>query len=272
MVRQVRPGGWFVWLALALGAAAPSTLVARPARAQTLEEGAHAEAQRHFAKARELYGQGNYRDARLELLEAKRLDPTSKELVFNLGIVDEKLALFDEALEQFRGYREMSDVTDAEKSRAEAIILRLEGAKKQLEDQKKNEPPPVVEPPPPKETPQGPPPRGRVDGATIGAAGVGIVGLAVGAIFGVKALAERPAAGFTTGRDGTYADLVEKSDSAHTSAVVSDIGFAVGIAGFAAAAVLYFARPKLVASPQKVGLAPMVGRAGGGVVLVTGWP
>ena len=92
MVRQVRPGGWFVWLALTLGAAAPS-LLSRPASAQSLEEGAHAEAQRHFAKARELYGQGNYRDARLELLEAKRLDPTSKELVFNLGIVDEKLAL-----------------------------------------------------------------------------------------------------------------------------------------------------------------------------------
>ena len=147
MVRQVRPGGWFVWLALTLGAAAPS-LLSRPASAQSLEEGAHAEAQRHFAKARELYGQGNYRDARLELLEAKRLDPTSKELVFNLGIVDEKLALFDEALEQFRGYREMADVTEAEKSRADAIILRLEGAKKQLEDQKKNEPPASVCKPP----------------------------------------------------------------------------------------------------------------------------
>ncbi len=269
MVRQVRPGGWFVWLALTLGAAAPS-LLSRPASAQSLEEGAHAEAQRHFAKARELYGQGNYRDARLELLEAKRLDPTSKELVFNLGIVDEKLALFDEALEQFRGYREMADVTDAEKSRADAIILRLEGAKKQLEDQKKNEPPAIVEPPPPKETPQGPPPRGRVDGATLGAAGVGLVGLAVGAIFGFKALAERPGAGFTTGRDGSYADLVAKSDAAHTSAVVSDVGFAVGIVGVAAAAVLYFARPKVLASPQKVGLAPMVDRSGGGVMLVTG--
>lgn len=260
-----------MWLSLALGVAAPCSLVERPAQAQTLEEGDHAEAQRHFAKARELYGQGNYRDARLELLEAKRLDPTSKELVFNLGIVDEKLALFDEALEQFRGYREMTDVTDVEKTRAEAIILRLEGAKKQVDDQKKNEAPPLVEPPPPKTTPQGPPPKGRLDAATIGAAGVGIVGLAVGAIFGVKALGEQPAAGFTTGRDGTYADLVAKSDTAHTSAIVSDVGFAVGIVGVAAAAVLYFARPKAVTAP-KVGIAPMIGPTGGGLVLVTGWP
>ncbi len=272
MARQARFSGWVLRLGLTMGAAAIAVCAPTGASAQTLEEGAHAEAQRHFAKARELYGQGNYREARAELLEAKRLDPQSKELVFNLGIVDEKLALFDEALEQFRGYREMADVTEQEKARADAIVLRLEGAKKQLEDQKKNEPPPVVAPPTPPDTPAGPPPKGRVDAATIGAAAVGVVGLSIGTIFGIKALGERPTAGFTTGRDGSYADLVARSDAAHGTAIVSDIGFAVGVVGVAAAAVLYFARPKVLpAAANRVGLAPMVGPSGGGLVIAAGW-
>lgn len=230
------------------------------------ESAAHAEAGKHFAKARELYGQGNYKDARVELIEARKLDPQSKELVFNLGIVNEKLALFDEALEQFRAYREISDVTEQEKARAEAIILRLEGAKKQAADQKRDEPKIIVVPEPPKQ-PEAPAPKGRIDAATITAAGVGVIGLSVGAIFGIKALGERPS-GFVTGRDGSYQDLVAKSDSAHTSAIVSDVGFAVGVVGVAAAAVLYFTRPKVM---PKVAVAPTFGPGQGGLVLVGGF-
>lgn len=231
------------------------------------DDAAHAEAGKHFAKARELYGQGNYKDARVELIEARKLDPQSKELVFNLGIVNEKLALFDEALEQFRAYREMTDVTEQEKARAEAIILRLEGAKKQLADQKKDEPPKVVVVPDPPKQDDTPPAKGRIDAATITAAGVGVVGLTVGAIFGIKALGERPSS-FVTGRDGSYQDLVSKSDSAHTSAIVSDVGFAVGIVGVAAAAVLYFTRPKVA---PKVAIAPSFGPGQGGLVFVGGF-
>jgi hypothetical protein len=259
-------GGVVRW-ALAVAVAGAVLVPPDVAWADEVETPAHAEAQKHFAKARELYGQGNYKEARVELLEAKKLDPQSKELVFNLGVVAEKLVLFDEALEQFRAYREMTDVTDQEKARAESIILRLEGAKKQLADQKKLETPKPVEPEPPK-APEAPPPKGRIDAATIVAAGVGVVGLSVGAIFGIKALGERPS-GFTTGRDGSYADFVSKNDSAHTSAIVSDIGFAVGVVGVAAAAVLYFARPKVM--PARVGLAPIVGPGQGGLVLVGGW-
>lgn len=255
------------WLLL-IGVGIASSRVGT-ARADEPETSAHAEAQKHFGKARELYGQGNYKDARVELLEARKLDPQSKELVFNLGVVCEKLVLFDEALEQFRGYRTMPDVTDAERAKADAIILRLEGAKKQLDEQRKPEPEVkvIVVPEKPKE-PEGPPPKGRIDAATIAAAGIGVVGLGVGTVFGIKAMGERPS-GFVTGRDGSYADLVAKTDSAHTSAIVSDIGFAVGVVGVAAAAVLYFARPKIL--PQKVALAPTFGSGQGGLVLVGGF-
>jgi len=254
----------------ALGVSVLSGVALHSSLAHAQDETAHAEAGKHFAKARELYGQGNYKDARVELIEARKLDPQSKELVFNLGVVNEKLTLFDEALEQFRAYREMSDVTEQEKSRAEAIILRLEGAKKQLADQKKDDPPKVVVVPDPPKAQEGPPPKGRVDAATIAAAGIGVVGLSVGAIFGIKAMGERPS-GFVTGRDGTYADLVSKTDAAHTSAVVSDIGFAVGIVGVAAAAVLYFARPKVMPKGVTVTAAPSIGPGQGGLVFVGGF-
>lgn len=255
--------------ALGLSILGGVVLAAPPAHAD--DDASHAEAGKHFAKARELYGQGSYREARNELVEARKLDPQSKELMFNLGIVSEKLALFDEALEQFRAYREMSDVTEQEKARADAIILRLEGAKKQLAEQKRNDEPPkiVVVPEQPKQ-PEGPPPKGRIDAATVTAAGVGVAGLAVGAIFGIKAMGERPS-GFVTGRDGTYADLVSKTDSAHTSAVVSDVGFAVGIVGVAAAAVLYFARPKVQPKAATVAIAPAIGQGSGGLVIVGGF-
>lgn len=263
--------GWMLRVALSACAVSMGTFVSSEASAQApAESPEHAEAQKHFAKARELYGQGNYKDARVELLEARKLDPQSKELVFNLGVVNEKLVLLDEALEQFRGYREMPDVTDQERARADAIILRLEGAKKALDEQRKNEKPTVVEPPPPPpKQDEGPPPKGRIDAATITAAGVGVVGLGIGAVFGIKALGEKPS-GFVTGRDGSYADLQSKTDSAHTSAMVSDIGFAVGVVGLATAAVLYFVRPKIL--PQKVGIAPVLGPSTGGVMVVTGWP
>lgn len=267
MQRALCSRGTVVRWALSLAVLGAVLIPPSTAAADEAETAAHAEAQKHFAKARELYGQGNYKDARVELLEAKKLDPQSKELVFNLGVVAEKLALFDEAIEQFRAYREMTDVTDQEKSRADAILLRLEGAKKALEDQKKNEPPKVIEPPP-KEQPEAPPPKGRVDAATIAAAGVGVVGLSIGTIFGIKAIGEKPS-GFVTGRDGTYADLASKADSAHTSAIVSDIGFAVGVVGVAAAAVLYFARPK--ALPVRIGFAPAFGPHQGGLVITGGF-
>ncbi len=267
MIVQGKRGRQRVWaarwgLALSIGGASllapgPAEGVARAAEPVT-SAADHAEAQKHFAKAKELYGQGSYREARLELLEARKLDPQAKDLVFNLGIVAEKLGLFDEALENFRAYTLMPDVTDQEKVRAEGIVQRLEGAKKRADEQRVKElPAVVVVPVPVKETPA--PPRGRIDAATVSAAGVAVIGLGVGAVFGIKAMAERPL-GFTTGRDGSYSDFVAQNDAAHTSAVVADIGFGVGIVAAAAAVILYLARPKvqsaLAARPL---LGPVVG-------------
>jgi hypothetical protein len=91
-------------------------------------------ARKHFEKARAFYSQGAYREAINELDAAHALDPNAKDLVFNLGVVHEKLADIDEALKWFRLYTTM-DLVPQERDRADAYIRRLEGAKREIEDQ-----------------------------------------------------------------------------------------------------------------------------------------
>lgn len=193
-------------------------------------------AQQHFQRARELYQGGSYREAIGELEAARALDPKAKDLVFNLGIVHEKLARFDEALEFFRTYLEMEGVTAAERGKAEGIIKRIEGAKREVPKVPPSGGGGEAPPEPPKE-------RGRVDAATVAAGSLALVGAGVGTFFGVKALTSQPS-NFVTGRDGSYETLKSQTDDAHTSAVVADVAFGVGIVAAIATAYLYFGRTK----------------------------
>lgn len=237
--------------ALLLGAlclALPAPAHAQQPPQETQEQ---AEAQQHFQRAKELYQQGRYTDAIHELELARGLDPKAKDLVFNLGIVHEKLGRFDEAIAFFRQYIDMEGVTAQEKSKAESVIKRIEGAKRE-----------VVPPPPPpngnagSETgpgegdgARGPEPspetpgHGRIDAATIATGSVAVVALSVGTFFGIRAVTTRPN-DFVTGRDGSYASFQERNDDAHTSAVIADIGLGVGIVAALATAWLYFGRTK----------------------------
>jgi len=214
-------------------------------------------AQQHFQHAKDLYQAGSYRDAIGELEAARALDPKAKDLVFNLGIVNEKLLKFDEAIANFREYLEMDGVSAQEKQKAESIIKRIEGAKREAAT---TTPPAAsstasgtvtVGPGQPSRAEGERPENGRIDTATIAAASVSALGLGIGTVFGIRALAMRPT-DFVTGRDGSYDDLKDKTDSAHTSAIIADVGFGLGIAAGAAAAWLYFTRPKV----QTAGFAP----------------
>jgi tetratricopeptide (TPR) repeat protein len=241
-----------ICFALSIGLAAASTAAAREARADVPAPPAppgeppapsdpKAAAQQHFVRAKELYQSGSYKEARAELEAARALDPQAKDLVFNLGIVDERLGRLDDALKAFRLYVDMPDVTPAERQRAETIIKRLEGARKEtLQPSPTNQQPLYVI-----QRPEAPP-KGRLDALTIGSAAIAVSGLAVGTIFAIKALGDRPKSGFVTGRDGTYADLQEQADTAHREAIVADVGFGVGVAFTVLTAVLYFTRPKIV--------------------------
>jgi tetratricopeptide (TPR) repeat protein len=231
------------------------------------------EAQQHFQRAKDLYASGAYREAIAELEQARGLDPKAKDLVFNLGIVHEKLGKFDEAITFFRQYMEMESVTSAERAKAENIIKRIEGAKREVPVTPAptgiatiTEPPPS---PPPEE-----PGRGRIDALTIGAGSVAIVGLGVGTAFGILALSNKPPTGFVTGRDGTYDVLQTKQSDAHTQAIVADIGFGVGIVAALATAYLYFGRTAHAPEPKRTGLVRISPSAApvtsGGVVMLGG--
>jgi tetratricopeptide (TPR) repeat protein len=212
------------------------------------------EAQQHFQRAKDLYQTGAYREAIAELEHARGLDPKAKDLVFNLGIVHEKLGKFDEAITFFRQYMEMESVTGVERAKAENIIKRIEGAKREVPV---TPPAGAAEPTPTHPESTG---NGRIDAATVTAGSIAIVGLGIGATFGILALSNKPS-GFVTGRDGTYDTLQSKTSDAHTQALVADIGFGVGIAAALVTTYLYFGRskeatPRANRTPTRGGLVP----------------
>jgi tetratricopeptide (TPR) repeat protein len=249
--------GRFLCPALLLGALfLTSPAAAQSAAPQTPQTEDQLKAQQHFQKAKELYSQGKYTDAVHELELARNLDPKAKDLVFNLGIVHEKLGKYDEAIAFFRQYMEMEGVTAQERTKAETNIKRIEGAKQEVG----SKPPPSGPndlqggsggdqapkgPQPPEEKPA----HGRVDAATIAAGSVAIVGFGVGTVFGIIAVSSKPN-DFVTGRDGTYAQFEAKNADAHNAAIVADVGLAVGIVATLATAYLYFGRTK---DPQRTG-------------------
>ena len=235
------------------------------------------EAQQHFLRAKDLYQTGAYREAITELEQARQLDPKAKDLVFNLGIVHEKLGRFDEAIAFFRQYMDLESVTAPERAKAETITKRIEGAKREVPAVAPSAAPgangngtgaPLPPPPPPPETRSG-----RIDAATITAGSIAVVGLGVGASFGILALSNEPSDNaFTTGRDGSYDALRTKTKDSHTQAIVADVGFGVGIAAALVTAYLYFGRtrePKPAAALLRV-LPSAATVPSGGVMMLGG--
>ncbi|HEY8038819.1 MAG TPA: tetratricopeptide repeat protein [Polyangiaceae bacterium] len=262
------------WALVACIAGVATTAAApHPARAEETSPANVAAARKHFEKARGYYGQGAYREAIGELEAAHALDPNAKDLVFNLGVVHEKLADIDDALKWFRLYTTMN-LTPAERERADAYTRRLEGAKKELDDKRaaqlaaQSDAAATVAPPPPPPEKQ---PNGRIDGYTIGAVSVTVAGVVFGTVMAVKAKQDQPRSPFVTGRDGTYADLVNRQDNAHREAVFADIGFGVSLVAAAAAAYLYLARPKVAPAPTTGSTTVSAGPlTGGGALFVQG--
>jgi hypothetical protein len=104
----------------------------------------------------------------------------------------------------------------------------------------------------------------RTWGIVVGA--VGVVGLGVGAYFGVQALSDSSHAKQQCPNAAcpTPAAL-QQNDDARTAARISDVALGVGIGGLVAGSLLYFLAP----SGASVQVAPSVGRANGVVVQKT---
>ncbi|HLK37917.1 MAG TPA: hypothetical protein VKU41_14245 [Polyangiaceae bacterium] len=274
---------------------------APPSPAQETNTASGMAARRHFDSARAHFGLGEYKEALTELEAAHALDPTAKDLVFNLGVVHDKLSHTDDALRWFRLYLTM-DLTDKERERAEGYVHRLESAKPEPEPKHAEATTPetrAAPPPGPAATapavatahgsaaPEADAPRpapgppgitthadagastswltgGRTDTATLVAAGVTAGAFLFGVTLGVKAKVDQPGGDFVTGRDGSYADLASRADSAHREAVLADVGFATAIVGAALTAYLYFGRPRAAVPPQTSHTPRLGGAAGPG--------
>ncbi len=211
------------------------------------------EAKGHFDRALEEYRGGHYRSAITELQTAYGLDPTGKDLVYNLAVVYEKLGELDAAIDYLERYVVL-ETDQGELERARAWMTRLRGAREEVA----GAPKPSAPLPAPCPAPVAPEPRapGKLDGWVIGSAGISAAAAIVGVVFGVRALLLDPGSDATTDGNTSIDELNEQAESSRNSARVADIALAVSIASGATAAVLYFGRsPDPAASAATVGFA-----------------
>jgi len=213
------------------------------------------EAERHYKRARELYQLGRYREAIAQLEAALQLDPEGAELLYNLGLVHEKLGDVDEAVDAYRRYLKVlgPDADPEEKKKIEGTIRRLEGAKKELEAREA------------KQTEH------RFTPLTTGLLVGGGVSIAVAVVFGVLAVnKDHEARDFVVGSGGTATDRDALSRTAKGDALFADVFGALGVVAVGSALTLFFtseypaeddprAAPKPVA---RLGFSP-IARCGG---------
>ena len=233
--RSRRASAVVLVLALSVaGSSVPVALAAPDTAAPTVKVDAasHDRAQKAYQEALKLYKNGQYRAAVDRLVEARKLDPTAKELPYNLGLVYEKLNNLDESIRSFELYLNLETDAD-EKERVRGIIQRLQGARaEQLRAQPSatapastSARPPPPPPPPPTVTSEPPPPerhRGRLDGWVYGTGTLAVAAGGAGVVLGVLALGKRPADDVKTTRSGRDAQR-----KAHNFAVGADIAFGV---------------------------------------------
>lgn len=223
----------------------------------------------HFQKAKDLYQSGNYDEAISELETARALDPYAKDLVYNLGLVHEKAGHIEKALHFYKLYLEL-DLDPGERSHAESIVHRLEGARVHEPTPTATATATVTAPPTGTYAPP-PPGHGRVDGLTVISAVLALGGFGVGTGFGIAALGARPASGLVTGdappANLTFQDLQAQTDHAHTLAIAADIGFIAGIAFTGLTLGLFFGRTKSADSARKPAVAFAPANGGGSIVL-----
>jgi tetratricopeptide (TPR) repeat protein len=119
---------------IALGSVTPLAHAEDEGAPETSQTPAQKQAAKHYKRARELYQLGRYREAIAQLEAALRLDPKGAELLYNLGLIHEKLGDVDEAIEAYKRYLAVlgPDADPEEVAKIKGIVKRLEGAKSEL--------------------------------------------------------------------------------------------------------------------------------------------
>lgn len=199
------------------------------------------EAREFYERGQTLYEEGRYREAIVELERAYTLDPGGTILLYNIGLIYEKLGEVDRALQYYERYLQHELAPD-ERERVEGIQRRLQGARPQVEqpdpDPGRRDPLP---PPPPPRTPV----YGRADALFWIAGGVAVAALAVGGVFGALALGnDADAEAIVAADEDDLALRQELADTADGQALVADIALGGALVLGATSALLYFLREK----------------------------
>jgi tetratricopeptide (TPR) repeat protein len=221
---------------------APPVPAPRPREAADKDDGPK-EALSLHDEAWALYEQGRYRAAIERLEGALRLDPEGRELVYNLGVIHEKLADFHTAAAYYRRYVEMETDPKA-RTRALATLKRVEGAEKEAT------PPLAVAtsgPVAPRADLVYAPSAGRRT-ATIALGGVAAAAFTTGLGCGLAAVVRNPGDGARTGGTVTVQTLEDDARAAHTEAIIADVAFVVAAAATATALLVHYTAPRVVAS------------------------
>lgn len=197
-------------------------------------------ARSYFEGALAHYRAGRYHDAVRELDAAFALDPSGKDLAYNLAIVHERLGQLREAVAYLRRYVELES-DPAEIASAREAITRIEGARVEEAEYAALAAKTGALPRAPAAPVRGCSSPGRWDGWVSATGGAAVVAMVVGVAFGVGSLIAAP------GDEGTSSersieDLRRAAENARTYAQVADIAFGVGIVSGATAGLLYFGR------------------------------
>src|SRR4051812_44256361 len=175
----------------------------------------------HFERALTWYRAGKYRRAIEELNLALDRDPSGKDLVFNLALVQEKLGDLDGAIRSLVRFQSL-EKDPVELERAAQAIERLRGAQA---EQAANQPQCVVFSP--QMHASAPRLRGKFDAWVVGTAGVAVTSFVVGAVFAARALTMSSS---------------QEAQSARDSALIADVGFATSVLAGAGSLGLYLGR------------------------------
>jgi tetratricopeptide (TPR) repeat protein len=202
-------------------------------------------ARQHFDRALELYRAGRYASARDELAAAAELDPNGKDLFFNLALVEEKLGRLDQAIVALQRFRALED-DPGERARALGTIERLRGAQRAAPGEARAAPCPE-----PAAAPAAP------NAVLIGSASLAVAALAVGAVFGVKALND-DVGDQQTSSSLSVAQLRERAMRAEREALVADVAFAVAAASAGTFVCVWLLSPSQ--PPQRGALLSVRGR------------
>jgi len=245
-----RPAWWHAALRTAavtasIALSSPGFAQSQGSRAEAAKaEARAAEAKRLHDEARELYDDGEYRKAIERLEQALALDPDGKELVYNLGLIHEKLAEPLEAERWFRRYLEV-ETDPVLRERTQRALKRIEGVKRDQAAARARQESAAPAAPSAQTAATPPPPPPPTTTRPVGpwvwiTGGVAVSALIVGNAF---AISKSPGNDARTGGSVGVADLQADADAAHSRAIIADVSFVVALLAGAGAAYLYLSTP-----------------------------